>query len=107
MAALAKSVAERRVSRRVPLTGHVSFQYGVSETGIAAWRDVSLHGSRIRLGRYLTPGKHILLRSESLPDLKCRVVWCLPRDGSRHFDAGLRIYHTDLEVVRALEAIVE
>jgi len=43
----------------------------------------------------------------NLPDLKCQVVWCLPRDGSRHFDAGLRIYHTDLEVVRALEAIVE
>lgn len=105
MAALAKILAERRVSRRSPLTGRVSYQYGVGETGTAAWQDISLHGSRIRLGRYLPPGKHILLQGEPLPELKGRVVWCLPREGSRYFEAGLRIYHTDLDVIHALEAI--
>jgi hypothetical protein len=83
----------------------VSYQYGAGETGVAAWQDISLHGSRIRLGRYLPPGKHILLQGGPLPELKCRVVWCLPREGSQYFEAGLRIYHTDLDVVCALEAI--
>ena len=104
MAALATILTERRNSARSPLRGKVSYQYGAGDTGVAAWQDISLRGSRIRLGRYLPPGKHILLKGDTLPDLKCRVVWCLPRDGSLYFEAGLRIYHTDIEVVRALEA---
>jgi len=105
MSALARVIPERRTSPRTPLSGKVACQYDSKEQCLAEWRDIGLKGARIRLGRYIAPGKHLLLLPAPGSELKARVVWCLPREGSQYFEAGLRIYPSEHDAFRIIESL--
>ena len=82
---------------RSPMTGGVAYLYDRGEIGGATWRDVSAEGASIRMGRYLRPGRAVVLRfpSPALPEeileIPARIVWCRPAPGSLYFAAGLQI----------------
>lgn len=105
MSALARVIPERRTSPRTALSGNVPYQYGTKERCAAKWLDIGLKGARIRLGRYIAPGKHLLLLPSPCAELKARVVWCLPREGSQYFEAGLRIYPSEHDAFRIVESL--
>ncbi len=89
----------RRYSRS-PLVGKVRYQYGSGEFGMGEWRDVCRAGAGLRLGRYLRPGRRLLITFEAegvSAEVKAQVVWCRPRSGEATFEAGIRIYHDVVE----------
>jgi len=99
---------------RIPLTGRVDYRYGAGETGRAEYADVSRSGIGLRLGRYLRPGRRVMLTVDTAPEadrdgtgseLKAQVAWCRPGKEAHTFDAGLRVFHDEVDsmvVVRSL-----
>jgi len=75
----------------LPFTGRVAYRYGGQQGGSALWRNVSRAGGRIHLGRYLRPGKSLLLTFGTAARFTAMVVWCRRAGNSADFEAGLWI----------------
>jgi len=117
MTALAKPFVDQRSSNRAPLAGRVYYRYRDRtdmHASAGCWRDISRRGACIRLGRYLAPGRFLMLETppsgfDLAPDiqLKGRVVWCRPIEGSSRFLAGLQIYRSEPETVEGLNNLLK
>lgn len=103
---------DQRHFARAPFAGTISYCYGHSETGQATCLDVGHGGARLILGRYLRPGRHVLLalaldsEGEKLVELKARVAWCRPAGEPHTFIAGVYIFHDEPEVSAALSELL-
>ncbi|MBN2310633.1 MAG: PilZ domain-containing protein [Candidatus Hydrogenedentes bacterium] len=98
---------ERRFVR-VPFTGLATYRCGSRDTGGAVCLDVGRGGMRVELGRYLRPGRRLLVSVSGLPgqneriELKARVAWCRPTTNPSVFLTGLRVFHDDARSVAGL-----
>ena len=91
MTALGTATTEERRHSRFPLWGQFSYRYDQDESGLGRWCSVGHDGACIEVGRYLRPGRHLLLSSND-EDISCRVVWCRPTHESKRFVVGLSIF---------------
>lgn len=110
LSGLAVATVEQRTSDRWSAFGTLSYQDAPDDRGWARWCSVSRDGACIHLGRYLRPGKHIMLRlhessERCAAEFKARVVWCRPIAAGAHFVAGLKIFHDEPESEEALAAL--
>lgn len=105
---------EQRRHERQDVSGAFSYRYGPGYGGEGDWQNVSLGGASVRLGRYLRPGRHVLLNSvvrgevfvDEEVEFKARVVWCRPVDQDQRFEAGLVLFRDDGESARRLASIL-
>ncbi len=93
-------IDQRRAVRK-PRSGAVIYASGGDVSGLATWCDESAGGASIRLGRYLRPGRPVVLRYQSsvgdngTEESQGRVVWCRPLGGDGcTFAAGVE-FHND------------
>jgi hypothetical protein len=103
-------VNDQRQFARVPFTGAVTYRYEPDHEGTAMCTDVGRGGLCLHLGRYLRPGRRVML-SVAGPDgepleLKARVAWCRATPGSRLFATGVRVYHDEPQSLGALSTMV-
>jgi len=88
---------------RKGLTGSVTYDYEADGLGTARWMDVSWNGAKIRLGRYLRPGKQVrltfttLVAESGMASVLTRVAWCRQVPDGVDFEAGLQIFRRDPE----------
>ncbi|MFM1918999.1 MAG: hypothetical protein RLZZ303_633 [Candidatus Hydrogenedentota bacterium] len=89
---------------RSRIGGAVEYLHGApEESGVAEWRDVSRCGASISLGRFLRPGRELVLSAPSplYPGralrLRARVMWCAPSEAVGRFTAGLLVYRDSPE----------
>ena len=108
---LAIETEDQRLSERQVAFGTLVYQDSPQDKGWARWCSVSCDGACIHLGRYLRPGKHLMLRSNEASDMahdlefKARVVWCRPVAAGAHFVAGLKIFHDTPDSEEALAGL--
>lgn len=111
MSGLAIENEDQRVSERLVAFGTLVYQDSPHDKGWARWCSVSRDGACIHLGRYLRPGKHLMLRTGRTEDagtgaeFKARVVWCRPVAAGAQFVAGLKIIHDTPDSEEALAAL--
>lgn len=107
LSGLAIETEDQRESERRIAFGTLVYQDSPQDKGWARWCSVSRDGACIHLGRYLRPGKHLMLRSHGAhrSEFKARVVWCRPVAGGAHFVAGLKIFHDTPDSEEALAAL--
>ena len=97
---------------RVPLETPVAYRTSADDEGRATASDVSRSGLRLNLGRYLRPGTRVMVdvhrdgQSAQPVELKTKIVWCRPTATGRTFEAGLRVYHTDHDVITGMSDLV-
>lgn len=97
---------------RVPFSTTVEYFYGAGATGTGQCRDLSRNGLSMSLGRYLTPGRKILVRVFSIAnpveaaELKGRIVWCRPTEQPERFLAGVEIFYDMPEVSEDLSRLM-
>ena len=76
--------------------GELEYRYGNAEQGKAVWCSFGRDGACIRMGRYLRPGRHVLLIDESDGDAPAefsgRIVWCRPGADGRSYIAGIYLF---------------
>lgn len=76
--------------------GELEFRYGNDEQGKAVWCSVGRDGACIRMGRYLRPGRHVLLIDYSAGELPAEfsggIVWCRPGADGRSYIAGVYLF---------------
>ena len=76
--------------------GELEFRYGHDEQGKAVWCSFGRDGACIRMGRYLRPGRHVLLIDNSAGDTPAefsgRIVWCRPGADGRSYIAGVYLF---------------
>ena len=94
---------DERSGDRYTHSGLVQYRYALGEMGLATWCSVGREGACIRVGRYLRPGRHVILSSE----LSGRIVWCRPTTDGLTYVAGLRVFREDPQSALALSALVE
>lgn len=88
---------------RKELAGPVTYDYDTGGLGIASWKDLSWNGARIRLGRYLRPGREIRLTfttpvaESGMASVTTKVAWCSQTQDGVDFEAGLQIVRRDSE----------
>lgn len=103
-------VSDQRQFARVPFTGAVTYRYEPEHEGTAMCTNVGRGGLSLELGRYLRPGKYVMLSvsgADGEPlELKARVAWCRALPGSRLFAAGVRVYHDEPQSLQALSRMV-
>lgn len=104
---LAIETEDQRTSERIVAFGTLVYQDSPHDKGWARWCSVSRDGACIHLGRYLRPGKQIMLRSRGTHghEFKARVVWCRPVNGGAHFVAGLKVFHDTPDSEEALASL--
>jgi len=109
---IGKTKEQRRFSR-VPYSGALRYRYAPDEAGVATWLDVGRGGACVRIGRYLRPGRHLLLTVSDVDspgkgevDLKGQVMWCRPSEDNKSFVTGVRIFRHEPEVEYALSEII-
>lgn len=97
---------------RTELGGALRYSYAAPEdSGVARWRDVSRSGASIELGRYLRPGREVMLEVSSPLVLngplkiRGRVVWCRPAAEAGRYVAGLFIYRDTPEMALDFAAL--
>ena len=83
--------SDERRSRRIPFGGEFRYLDDLEEGGKATWCSIGENGACIRIGRYLRPGRRLLLLWNSAP-LLARIVWCKPTLGDQAFVAGIKIF---------------
>lgn len=82
---------------RTTLTGGFHFVCDEGHTGGGRWLNVSRVGASVLLGRYLKPGREVIVRfasplvSNDALEVKARVMWCRQIQGGPEFMAGIRI----------------
>jgi len=97
---------------RVAFNSRISYQHGAGDSGMAVASDVSRGGLRLRMGRYLRPGTHVMLQSKEVHadgkpvELKGRIVWCAPEKKGHQFAAGVRIIYDEAVAVMGISAMV-
>jgi hypothetical protein len=99
---------------RVPLTGPIGYRYGVGDEGRAEYANVSQTGLGLRLGRYLRPGRRVLLTLDAGPgaeegpgtELKAQVAWCRPGKDAHVFDAGVRVFHDEPDSAATMRGLL-
>jgi len=95
---------DQRRFTRVPHRGDISFKYAANDAANAVCVDMSRGGVCLAMGRYLRPGRKVLLTvadatdATRLAELKAQVVWCRPTDDPQVFQAGIHIFHDEPEV---------
>lgn len=85
------AATETRHEERLPFAERVTYCYGGQQGASAVWRNVSRSGGRVYLGRYLRPGRSLLLTFGAATRFKAMVVWCRRVGDSADFEAGLWI----------------
>lgn len=104
--------ANGRTFWRVPFSTEVEYFYGSGASGKARCRDLSRGGLSMTLGRYLTPGRKVLLRVFSTwnpneaAEFKGRIVWCRPTERPEWFRAGVEILRDVPEVLEDLSRLI-
>lgn len=97
---------------RVPFATEVDYFYGTKASGSGQCRELSRGGLSMSLGRYLTPGRKILVRvfSTSNPneaaELKGRIAWCRPTGQPERFLAGVEVFYDAPEVSEDLSRLM-
>ncbi len=89
--------------RRTQLGGSLQYTTGCGEAGQATWLNISRTGAGLLLGRYLRPGRTLLLELAATETdctvlVPAEVAWCVPQLGKPSFKTGLRIHRDDPEV---------
>jgi hypothetical protein len=90
-----------RRSARTLYSGKATYRYARGEGGGATVVNLCAIGACPALGRYLRPGRFILvgLETDSWPrgtiELKAQIVWCRPTDNPGAFLMGVRIFQDD------------
>ncbi|HIJ66101.1 MAG TPA: PilZ domain-containing protein [Candidatus Hydrogenedentes bacterium] len=106
-------IDEQRRGARVPWNGGVVYESGPGDKSLGSWRDISYSGASVSLGRYLRPGRYVMLVSDfpfvasGAVELKARVVWCRPTGRDCRFLAGLRIFHDEFDAALAYALLVD
>ena len=98
--------------RRCPVNGRLDYVCGDSDAGKAQWQDVSRCGARVRMGRYILPGRMLRLRFTSgrgagSVEINARVAWCRQMPGTLDFVAGLALWRDEPEDALAFAALRE
>ncbi|MBI4559241.1 MAG: PilZ domain-containing protein [Candidatus Hydrogenedentes bacterium] len=107
-----RRTGDQRIFARVPYSAGVTYRYGVNEGGIAASANLGRGGACLTLGRYLRPGRYVMLSFEAAPadnepvELKAQVMWCRPTNDAKRFEAGVRIFHDEPDVNVALSELL-
>ncbi len=101
-------VQDERRGKRTPHNGQVTYRYSPVDEGKAVCANVGSKGLRIRLGRYLRPGRKVVLGVETPQgvELKGRVAWCRPANEPNMFDAGVRVFHDAADSAAALSNMI-
>ncbi len=88
---------------------HCASDDGHVGAGVTA--DVSRGGLSLHLGRYLRPGRFVLLRvneptaAEPL-EVKGEIAWCRPEGPAGAFRTGIRVIHDEPEAFEGLSRLV-
>ena len=98
---------DTRREERLPFAERVTYRYGGRHDASAVWRNVSRSGGRLYLGRYLRPGKSLLLTFGAATQFSAMVVWCRRVGNSADFEAGLWIPTKGEESVLHYTALAE
>jgi len=98
---------DTRHEERLAFTERLTYRYGERYAGSALWHDVSRSGGRVHLGRYLRPGKSLLLTFGASAQFSAMVVWCRRAGNSADFEAGLWIPRNGEESVLHYTALAE
>lgn len=103
---------DQRETERFPHAGSLEYRYGIGEKGRATWHDVGRDGVCIQLGRYLRPGRSIVvvrqereLHDEPL-ELKGRVIWCRPSGDGETYLVGIKVHRSGVELCYAMSSLV-
>jgi hypothetical protein len=106
-----EATTQRMRERRTMLGGGLIYRYDASEQGTAYWLDVSRVGAKLRLGRYLRPGRQLELefvsplREEQRVQLGARVIWCQQVKDAPDFLAGVYVRRESPEAAVAFAAL--
>lgn len=105
------AVREKRRYGRLPFSENMRYQCAAHDAGQARCLDAGRGGFRVHLGRYLRPGRLVMLEmadpahpTEAV-ELKGRVVWCRPASESCMFEAGVRIFSESEETDATMAAV--
>jgi len=104
--------ADERRFLRVPFSTRVEYFHGAGASGTGCCREVSHRGLSMRLGRYLAPGRKVLVRVFSVAnpveaaELKGRVAWCRPTAAPDQFLAGIEVFFDAPEAFEDLSRLV-
>lgn len=92
--------AKQRAFTRVPFEHTLRWSYAPGEAGVACVCNISRGGLSVAMGRYLRPGRVVLVQFDDLDfngealAFDARIVWCCSsRDGHDGFHAGLQVLH--------------
>jgi len=85
---------------RVDVTGNLEYRHAPNESGCAVLHDIGRGGLGLRLGRYLSPGRRVMVTLEETEpghpvELKAVVAWCRPTGDGRTYLAGLRLFYDE------------
>lgn len=94
---------EQRRSSRAMSSARVSYSYGHGAGGDGVCRNVGRGGLCLRIGRYLRPGRRLLMTIRGA-ELMGRVMWCRADGESHHFLIGIKVFPDEEEAALALAA---
>lgn len=103
---------DQRRFMRIPHRGSILYRYASSESAAAHSVDVSHGGVCLALGRYLKPGRFVLLTLEPGPqrpawaELKAQIAWCRPTSDPHVFLAGAYVFRDEPEVAVTMSELV-
>jgi len=98
-----RTAKDQRRSARASYSGKATYRYARDDGGSATVVNLCPSGACLALGRYLRPGRFMLLalEADSSPrttiELKTQVVWCRPTKNIGVFLTGVRILHDELD----------
>lgn len=107
---MVQATGQRMRERRLMFGGRLIYRYDDAEHATAHWLDVSRVGAKLRLGRYLRPGRVIELDFASPLDgeqvrLGARVMWCEQVKEAPEFVAGVHVRRETPETALAFAAL--
>lgn len=103
--------SQRMRERRTDVCGGLRYRYDGDQCGKAQWVDVSRVGAKLRLGRYLRPGRTLHLEfasplvEEASVLLPARVLWCLQAPETAEFLAGVYVHRERPDFAVAFAAL--
>lgn len=106
------ATADQRRFARVPFRSTTWYRHALDEDGAAGiCQDLCRGGMRLLMGRYLRPGRLVLLRLEvpagdSPLEIKGRVIWCRPAAEPCLFSAGIRVYDDDPAATETFDRLI-
>jgi len=102
---------DERLFVRVPYTTQVTYSDDGGHEGGATSDDISRGGVSLRMGRYLRPGRFVLITiggpdGASPIELKTRVAWCRPDKGEHVFRTGLRVFYDEPDTMEQMSRLM-